>query len=498
MPKDFSWIIFSVFLCLGICVANYLKIYFVFLYIATLIILISSFLLLRNKVFIVFIYILAFLLGILVSLNQKILPLNHLKNLKIPVSSKIKVKGVILDYPKIYNEYTDFIFGLQQIINRENSYSINGKILVRVFKKEHFFYSENLILEGKFYLPYYKNYRNYLKGKGIYGILKVKKNDKIIHLEISRNNSLKLWIYKLKEKIKELFRNNLSSFSYSIISAIILGDKTDIPFPVWDAFLKVGTVHILAISGLHIGIVGFIFLLILKILRIPRNLRFLLVIFILIIYCILAGGASSVLRATLMGVILLGAKIFKRDTDIKNSLFLSAIFILIFSPLQIYQISFQLSFLSVLSIILIFPLIKPIFPLFLYKNGFTRFLALNFCVSICSFLGVFPLVAYYFKIVPLVSILANMVIVPYMGFLVASSFALVFSKILFPFLLPYIAKSCDLFTQGLFKINSLFLKFPFAYYKISYFPLYWLFLYYTFLILIIFFFSIKFHRLNNC
>jgi len=494
MPKKFSWIVFSIFLCLGICVANYLRIYFVFLYLTTLIILILSFLLLRREVFIIFIYILAFFLGILVSLNQKTLPLNHLKNLKIPLPSKVKVKGIILDYPKVYNEYTDFIFGLQEIINRKNSYPINGKILVRVFKKDNFFYSDNLILEGKLYLPYYRSYRNYLKQKSIYGILKVGRNDQIIHLEKTKINFLKLWIFKLREKIKELFRNNLSTFSYSILSAVILGERSNISFPVWDIFLKVGTVHILAISGLHIAIVGFIFLLILKILRIPRTLRFLLVIFILIVYCILTESSSSVLRATLMGVILLGAKIFKRDTDIKDSLFLSGIFILIFWPLQIFSISFQLSFLSVLSIVLIFPLIKSSLPLFLYKNGLTRFFILNFCVSVSSFLGIFPLVAYYFKIIPLVSILANIVIVPYMGILVASSFALIFSKILFPFLFSYIAKSCDLLTQGLFKLNSLFLKVPFAYYKLSGFPFLWLFLCYTFLILIIFLF---YHFLNK-
>jgi len=500
--NNFSWVIFCVFLCLGIIVTNYLKICFPFLYVVALVILTLSFVFIRNnKISTVFIYILAFILGNLTFLNQSTFHRNHLKNLGIPLSSKIKVKGTILDYPRVFPGYTEFSFYLKEIINKDISYPATGKILVKVFKKGDFLYLDDLILEGRFYIPYYRNYRDCLKRKNIYGILRVDRNNRVIYLEKTKTFFLKFWIYKLRGSIKEIFQNNLLPFSSSILDAIILGDRTQVSFYVWDTFLKVGTVHILAISGLHIGIVCFVFLLTLKILRIPRSLRFILVIFILSIYCILTGASPSVLRATLMGIILLGAKIFKREIDIYNCLAFACIFILIFWPQQIFEISFQLSFVSVLSIILFFPLIKSMLGEPLYKNGLSRLLVLNFYISICSFLGVFPLVAYYFKIIPSVAIFANLAIIPYMGLVVASAFMLIFSRILFPLFLPYISKSCDLFIIGLFKVNSLFLKVPFAYCKVSYFPLHWLLFYYGLITSVLIFFYQAFSKklpINNC
>ncbi|MCM8800341.1 MAG: ComEC/Rec2 family competence protein, partial [Candidatus Omnitrophica bacterium] len=250
----------------------------------------------------------------------------------------------------------------------------------------------------------------------------------------------------------------------------------------------------LAISGLHIGIVGFISLLIFKILRIPRRVRYILTIFILIFYCILTGASSSVLRATIMGIFILTGYLLKRETDIFNSLSFACLTILSFCPTQLFEISFQLSFLTVLSIVLISPLIKSLFPKILYKNFFSRFIISNFCVSVSSFLGVAPLVIYYFKIISPVSILANMLIVPYIGIMIGSSFGLIISNFLFPFFSPFIAESTDFFTIGLLKINSLILKIPFAYFKISFIKLSFIFLYYFFLllgILVIYYISLK-------
>ncbi|MCM8800078.1 MAG: ComEC family competence protein, partial [Candidatus Omnitrophica bacterium] len=278
--------VFCIFFCLGICTLNYIKISFIFLYIITLITLILNFIFIKRPISIIFFYPLGFLLGCLLFLNSQIKPPNHLKNLRIPSGALIKIKGTVSSFPKITEKYTEFVFLIEAMIGDDKIYPVKGKLLVKISKKDSIFWGENLILEGKYYRPFYNYYKSYLKQKQIYAILKVNEYHRIIHLEKKGISFSKFSLHKLREKIKTLLNRRVSCFSAAILDAVILGDRSRLSFDIKDSFLKTGTVHILAISGLHIGIVGFISLLIFKILRIPRRVRYILTIFILIFYCI--------------------------------------------------------------------------------------------------------------------------------------------------------------------------------------------------------------------
>ncbi|MCM8782941.1 MAG: ComEC family competence protein [Candidatus Omnitrophica bacterium] len=473
------------FFCLGVFFANSFGVLFSSLYIITLFVLILNLIFISRPASILFFYLLGFLLGSLIFLNNQVQPLNHLKNLKFPQEMRVKLKGSIVSFPKISKEYTEFIFQVKAVSGEDKFYPATGKVLVKATLKDKFFYGEEVILEGKLIYPFYNYYGDYLKRRQIYAILKVTEDNRIIHLKKRGITFLKYSIYRLREKIRTIFLSKLSNFSSSLLNAIIIGERNGLAFNIRDTFLKTGTVHILAISGLHIGIVGFIALIVLKIIRFPRHLRYILVIFILIIYCVLTGASPSVLRATVMGVVVLLGYILKRETSILNSLAFSCLLILFFSPKQIFEISFQLSFLTVLAIILISPLIKSFFSENLYKNSCMRFLILNFSVSVSSFLGIFPLVIYHFKTFSVFSILANMLVVPYMSLVVGASFSLIISSFLFPALSGYIAKTTDLLIVGLFKINYLILKIPFSYFKLVKIPIFFILIYYSVLLFII-------------
>jgi competence protein ComEC len=112
------------------------------------------------------------------------------------------------------------------------------------------------------------------------------------------------------------------------------------------------------VSGFNVGIVTFIIILLLKLIRLPRKVRLACAIILLILYCLVTGASTPVVRATVMAGVFLLAYLFKREPDIYNSLFLAAIFILAFNPRQLFDIGFQLSFASVFSIIYIYPKIK--------------------------------------------------------------------------------------------------------------------------------------------
>jgi len=454
----------------------------------------------RNQSWLLFILIIC--LGGLFLSNTFILPSNHIRNFSFYKSGTVLIKGIVTSFPETKPNCSSFILSTEELTQTDKVYSVSGKVLVRVLKKGTFSYGDRVLLEGRLYRPFSFsrefNYRDYLKRKGVYCILSVKKNNLVKQLGRNTDNPLKSLAFRLRNRIKEAISKNLSFFSASILNAIILGDRQDLSFYVRDALLKSGTVHIIAISGLHIGIVVFIILVMLKIIRIPRKPRYILTILILIIYCILTGANAPVVRATIMAVVLLFSYFLKREVNIYNSLSLAALIILILNPWQLFEVSFQLSFLSVVSIVWLTPKIKAIFPESLYKIIWMRSLIMTFSVSVAASLGLLPLIAYYFKIITPITILANMIIVPYMSIIVASGFALGLVGVLVPFLAPIFAASCELSILMLFKINSLLISIPGAYFKLPQISFLYILLYYILLISIFNFSKIPlFNRLVN-
>ena len=219
-----------------------------------------------------------------------------------------------------------------------------------------------------------------------------------------------------------------------------------------------------------------------KIIKITRKPRYILTILLLIIYCVLTGASPPVARATVMATIFFLAYFFEREADIYNSLALATLIILAVNPWQLFEISFQLSFLSVISIVWLSPKIKSIFPTKLDKIPLIRFLILTFSVSLAAWLGLLPLIAYYFRILSPITILANMIIVPYMTIIVASGFNLAMIGILIPCLTSIFAASNEFFILILFKINSSLIVIPGAYFKLPSISFVYVLLYYVLLI----------------
>ncbi len=480
---------FTVCFCLGICVGKFWHIPFLFLYPLACILLVFGLIFNRCKAFSWFLCVLAIFLGTLLLSNTYILPPNHIRNFIFYKAGPVFIKGAITSFPEIKPIRSSFVLNVEELIYAGRSYPVSGKVLVKIFnKKEVFSYGDRLLLEGRLYRPFSFsrefNYRDYLKRKDIYCILSVKRNNFIKWLGRNAGNPMESLILKLRIRIKEIISKNLSFFSSSVLNAIILGDRQDLPFYVRDALLKSGTVHIIAISGLHIGIVAFIMLVMLKALRISKKPRYILATILLVIYCVLTGANAPVIRATIMAIVLLFSYFLKRDADIYNSLFFAALIILIINPWQLFEVSFQLSFLSVLSIVWLQPKIKVMFPEGLYKIAWLRFLILLFCVSAAASLGLLPIVAYYFKIITPITILANMIIVPYMSIIVACGFALGLIGLFAPVLAPIFAASCEVSILLLFKVNSLLISLPGAYFKLPSIPVYYILFYYALLVII--------------
>ncbi len=486
--------------CLGIITAASFRIPFLIFCLFALLFLILSIIFVRqNTKFSIFFLCAVFLLSATLLRSSQILPNSHIAKIIPYKSDSICLIGVIDNDPIYQERNVSFILKTEKLGISETWYKTCGKVLVKVFSaedrstlsggKSKFFYGDRLFLKGKLYRPFSFSkgfdYRNYLKHQNIYLILSVGKNSGMVkQLEKNAGNPLLSFSFRIKHRLREVIVKNLSPFSAGILNALILGDRQDLPRYLLDILMNLGTIHIIAISGFNVGIVAFIILLILKIIKIPRKPRYILTILLLIVYCILTGANAPVVRATVMTVIFLCAYFFEREVNIYNSLSLATLIILTVNPWQLFEISFQLSFLSVVSIVWLSPKIKSIFPEKLDKIPWLRFLILTFSVSSAAWIGLLPLIAYYFRTFTTITVLANMIIVPYSAIITASGFSLALIGILIPSLTSIFAASNELFILILFKINSLLIAIPGAYFKLPSISFCYVLLYYALLIII--------------
>jgi len=489
----------TIVFCLGILVAVYLKIPFLIFCLLTFLFLISSIIFIRqNTKFNILILCVTFFLGATLLRNSQILPNCHIAKL-IPYKNEYSfLIGVINNDPAYQDKSVSFILKAEGLKVNGIWQKTCGKVLVKVLRKNEFSYGDRLFLAGKLYRPFSFskgfNYKVYLKHQNIYLILRVKKDSIVKQLDRNVGNPIKSFAFRIKHRMREVIIKNLSPFSTGILNAIILGERQNLSAHTRDVLVYSGTVHIIAISGLHVGIVAFIILLILKIIKIPRKPRYILTIMLLIFYCLLTGANTPVLRSTVMATILLFSYLLEREVNIYNSLSLAASIILMVNPWQLFEVSFQLSFLSVISIVWLSPKVKSLFPEKLNKILWLRFLISIFSVSFSAWLGLLPLIAYYFGVLSPITILANMIIVPYMTIIVASGFSLALIGVLIPSLSPIFAASNELFILILFKINSFLIAIPGAYFKLPSISFAYVLLYYALLISFFNFSKINFYN----
>ncbi|PKV49332.1 competence protein ComEC [Aquimarina sp. MAR_2010_214] len=214
----------------------------------------------------------------------------------------------------------------------------------------------------------------------------------------------------------KLSKYNFSSTQLSIINALLMGQRQDISQDTFNNYRDAGAIHILAVSGLHVGIILLLLNLFLKPLdRYHKNGKIIkLILTILSLWCfaIIAGLSPSVLRAvTMFSFLAIGMQI-RSKTSIYNSLFISLFILICFNPLLLFSIGFQLSYAAVFAIAWIQPLLAKIYhPKFYILKKLWE----TFTVTIAAQLGLLPLTLFYFHQFPLLFFISNLIILPFLG-----------------------------------------------------------------------------------
>lgn len=199
---------------------------------------------------------------------------------------------------------------------------------------------------------------------------------------------------------------------YAVIAAMALGDKSAMSRELKDVYAVSGASHVLALSGLHLGIIYML----LSLLVVGRRFRVVsqvVIVFSIWAFVLLVGMSSSVVRSALMISVYALLSLANRNRASLNALALAAILILLFSPASLYDVGFQLSFSALLAILLIQPLFeRPRIVTFLFDRPVLRWLYGLCTVSISAQVGVAPLIAYYFGRFSTYFILTNLLVIP--------------------------------------------------------------------------------------
>ena len=219
----------------------------------------------------------------------------------------------------------------------------------------------------------------------------------------------------LREKVVSLYeRCGFSQEVKSVLSALTIGDKSELTREIKDTYSSVGASHVLALSGLHIGIFYMILSTLLPVWRDRRIYtvaREILIIAVIWGFAFVAGLSPSIVRAAILFTLFSLGRCVRRDGSSLNALAFAAVAIIIFSPRSLFDVSFQLSFAAVLSIILLLPLMRQLLSCDKHDRLY-GYAADVFSVSLVAQIGTLPLIWYYFGAFPLYFLFANIVVVP--------------------------------------------------------------------------------------
>ncbi len=410
------------------------------------------------------------------------LPLDHIARY-LDTKDNI-LTGKIVSFTKHYKQKQKVTLLCQQIITKQGRQkNISGRIQLSIYGKSKQMPRYGDIIQFRSSIRSIRNFQNpgafdykrYLKLKKVYGSAWSGADKIKILTNQAQIDSFSKLIRKIEELRENYFFFLLNQAGYSvpgkIMASLITGKKEIIPSDVRDLFSKAGISHLLAISGLHLSIVSFLFFSVFYWIfsLVPgflisgksKKAAGILSIVPLVIYAVFTGFSPSCQRALIMITVLIFSLIREKEKDIISSLSFAGIVILLLDSASLFSISFQLSFAAVAFIIYGVSLLKQ-HSLMLKKNIGSK-AGLMVFITLFAGLGTSPLTAHYFNIVSTVTLVSNLIAIPVLGFIVLplGLISLLFFS-WFPVLAGFIIQVCSNLIPLLIKISQLLVTLPFS------------------------------------
>lgn len=444
--KTLNFIIIKFTFCLtaGIVSAHYLKISLldtVYLSIGLLIVLCLSNQLANRKLkktiwFGLIAFISMFALGILTysSHNQKNFPKHYSNNTNVNQTSSNTITFIVKERLKPTKYHHKYIVEIASI----NEQSLRGKILLNIHKTDSsrllkvddvlVVYSEFQDIKNPLN-PNQFNYKAYLEKQYIYHQLFTEQH--LIFKIASKKESIYGYADTLRQTINErLNKYNFKPEELAIINALILGQRQDMDRDMYTQYANAGAIHILAVSGLHVGIILMMLNFVLKPLNNLKRGNLIKIFCILILlwsFAVIAGLSASVTRAVTMFSIVAIAMHLKRPTNIYNTLSISIFILLLVKPMFLFDVGFQMSYLAVFAIVSIQPLL---YKLWSPKWKIVDYFWQIFTVTMAAQLGVVPISLFYFHQFPGLFFISNLAIIPFLGLILGLGIVVIILSLL--------------------------------------------------------------------
>jgi len=384
-------------------------------------------------------------------------------------SNEVLLAGTVDDFPERRKERYRFAFRAEKIRINSNWSSTPGRVLVSGDSLAETRVGDKLLLRGYLRVPDASrnpgafDYRAYLQAQDITATFYCGKQAPLWR-ESSHG-----WLEwrQLISQTKSWIETRLASFSrdqrLALLKGLLIGERDEISKEVSEAFARTGLVHILAVSGSNVGFIALIIVTALHLLRLSRRWHPPFLLAGIFFYMILTGAQPPVVRATIMATVIILGEWLERDADIYNSLGAAALLILLWQPLQLFQLGFQLSFAAMLGIAYLYePLVAFFKKLLRLEWRPVQLIIMLLAVSFAAQFATLPFSVQAFGRLPLAAIVGNLIVVPISFIIIlASTLACIFT------LIEPVSRFCgyiaDLTTGGLIEFTRRLSQIPLAY-----------------------------------
>lgn len=318
-----------------------------------------------------------------------------------------------------------------------NSNETTGKVLLSIRKDSiaNMLEADQRILTRTDFLevkpplnPHQFDYKSYLARQGIHRQVYLKSDE---FFEIETETTFLGWISQLRSNIQQsLKKEGFSDDEFGVMNALLLGQRQEVSKELIDDYSNAGAIHILAISGLHVGIILLLLSYFFKPLELIKKghlFKLLFIVLFLWFFALLAGISASVVRAVTMFTAVAIGQSVQRKNSVVYSLILSIFVLLLIKPMFLFDVGFQLSYLAVFGIVTIQPKLSSLWqPKRILIDKIWQLTT----VSLAAQLSVLPLSLFYFHQFPGLFLLSNLVIVPFLGIILIGGIVMILLSVM--------------------------------------------------------------------
>jgi len=388
---------------------------------------------------------------------------NHLKRIIEPRRS-YQIFGRVADWPDLKERYTEIKVEVDSLrLPGEPSWRaprVDGAVLLKISDTTTTLQRGDRIAVAARIYPIESrpnqrgfDYGRYLNLRGVHGVVYLTTP---LSVQIGHRGSVGYVavVDHIRAAIRGSLSRNLGPESAALAAGLLIGETRDIPAEIYAMFRDSGTLHVLAVSGSNVALIVLFAAFLLRPFGLRPTVRSVILVLLVVIFAGLAYADPSVMRAAIMATLVVLAGQVHRPYDLNNVIAATALVILIFEPSQLFDVGFQLSFVTAWGLIFMVP---PVLGLFERKERrWYRWVAFPLVVCLVAQVCSTPLIACHFGRVPLVSVLANLAIVPLVALAVLGILLLLAADLLLPLLGAFVGSLLDLWLKGVIEVLRLF------------------------------------------